>query len=211
MKALSLQRQTERMTANDVATDRMLTPAEMGERTGVMQACDDSLRRLRLEHIDLYQTHFTDPLVQIEETLSAFTDLVRQGKVRYLGCSNFSAWRLMQSLWVADRHGYESFVSLQPEYHMLHPTRGDFEVELAGACSAYGIGVLPYSPLAGGMLTGKIRRDLPAPGSARADENIENRATRRIGTSLSRWWPLPTRLVKRRLRLQSTGFVRSRG
>jgi aryl-alcohol dehydrogenase-like predicted oxidoreductase len=146
-------------------------------RRWVTQACEDSLRRLGVDHIDLYQAHFIDPLVPIDETMSAFTDLVRQGKVRYLGCSNFSAWRLVQSLWISDKFGYEKFISLQPEYHMLTPTRGDFEVELAAVCSTYGIGVLPYSPLAGGMLTGKYRRNDKAPKSVRAEENLENRAT----------------------------------
>jgi aryl-alcohol dehydrogenase-like predicted oxidoreductase len=104
-------------------------------RRWIMRACEDSLRRLGTDHIDLYQAHYYDPMVPIEETLSAFTDLVRQGKVRYLGCSNFSAWRLMQSLWASDKHGYESFVSIQPEYSMLAPTRGDFESEIAQVCA----------------------------------------------------------------------------
>lgn len=88
-------------------------------RRWIMQACEDSLRRLGVEHIDLYQAYWIDPLVPIEETLSAFTDLVRQGKVRYIGCSNYSTWRIVESLWAADSHGYERYVSLQPEYHLL--------------------------------------------------------------------------------------------
>jgi aryl-alcohol dehydrogenase-like predicted oxidoreductase len=146
-------------------------------RRWILQACEDSLRRLGVDHLDLYQAHFLDPLVPVEETMSTFTDLVRQGKVRYLGCSNFSAWRLMQALWVSDRRGFESFVSIQPEYSMLSPTRGDFEAELAQVCQTYGIGVIPYSPLAGGMLTGKYRRGVTPPDSVRAEENIGNRAT----------------------------------
>jgi len=146
-------------------------------RRWVTRACDDSLRRLGVDHIDLYQAHFIDPVVPIEETLSAFTDLVRQGKVRYLGCSNFSAWRLMQALWAADANGFESFISLQPEYSLLDPIRGDFETELAQVCAHYRIGVLPYSPLAGGMLTGKYRRGHALPDSVRAEENAENRFT----------------------------------
>jgi aryl-alcohol dehydrogenase-like predicted oxidoreductase len=146
-------------------------------RRWITQACDDSLRRLGVDHLDLYQAHFLDPVVPIEETLSAFTDLVRAGKVRYLGCSNFSAWRLMQALWTSDAEGLESFVSIQPEYHLLAPTRGDFETELAQVCLAYGIGVIPYSPLAGGVLTGKYRRGEPLPESLRADENAERRLT----------------------------------
>jgi aryl-alcohol dehydrogenase-like predicted oxidoreductase len=146
-------------------------------RRWIMQACEDSLRRLGVDHIDLYQAHWVDPLTPIEETLSAFTDLVRQGKVRYIGCSNFGAWRLMESLWASDKHGYERFVSVQPEYSLLSPTRGDFETELAPLCDKYKIGVIPYSPLAGGMLTGKYRRGAELPSSVRAEENADRRAT----------------------------------
>ncbi len=144
-------------------------------RRWIMKACDDSLRRLGVDHIDLYQAHFFDPLVPIEETLSAFTDLVRAGKVRYIGCSNFSAWRLVEALWASDRRGYESFISVQPEYSLLSPTRSDVEMELAPMCEQYGIGMIPYSPLGGGLLTGKYRRGEPLPDSVRAAENAENR------------------------------------
>ncbi|MEP7114588.1 MAG: aldo/keto reductase [Ilumatobacteraceae bacterium] len=146
-------------------------------RRWIMRACEDSLRRLGVDHIDLYQAHFYDPLVPIEETMSAFTDLVRQGKVRYLGCSNFSPWRLVESLWVSDHNDLESFVSVQPEYSLLDPTRSDVEMELAPACARYGIGMLPYSPLAGGLLTGKYRRGGALPDSVRAEENAEVRFT----------------------------------
>ncbi|MEM8621566.1 MAG: aldo/keto reductase [Actinomycetota bacterium] len=146
-------------------------------RRWVTQACDDSLRRLGVDHIDLYQVHWIDPRVPIEETLSALTDLVRQGKVRYLGCSNYSAWRLMEALWTSDRRGFESFVSVQPEYHLLDPTRSFVEMELAPMCQAYGIGMVPYSPLAGGVLTGKYRRDAALPDSVRAASNAANRLT----------------------------------
>lgn len=146
-------------------------------RRWIIKACDDSLRRLGVDHIDLYQAHFYDPLVPIEETMSAFTDLVRQGKVRYLGCSNFSAWRLVESLWASNRLQLESFVSVQPEYSLLDPTRSDVEMELAPACMRFGIGMLPYSPLAGGVLTGKYHRAAALPGSVRAQENAEVRFT----------------------------------
>jgi aryl-alcohol dehydrogenase-like predicted oxidoreductase len=146
-------------------------------RRWIMQACDDSLRRLGVDHIDLYQAHFIDSLVPIEETLSAFTELVRQGKVRYLGCSNFSAWRLMESLWASDRHHLEGFVSVQPEYSLLDPVRADVEMELAPMCAKYGVGIVPYSPLGGGLLSGKYRRDQPLPDSVRAEENAANRFT----------------------------------
>ncbi|MEZ5449907.1 MAG: aldo/keto reductase [Thiolinea sp.] len=144
-------------------------------RRWITQACEDSLRRLKTDYIDLYQTHFIDPLVPIEETLSVLTDLVRQGKVLYLGCSNYSAWRLMQSLWAADRHHLERFVSIQPEYSLIAPVRANFETELAQVCSHYQIGVVPYSPLAGGMLTGKYRKGQPLPESVRAEEHSRMR------------------------------------
>ena len=148
-------------------------------RRWIMQACEDSLRRLQVDHIDLYQAHWIDPMVPIEETMSAFTDLVRQGKVRYLGCSNYSAWRIVEALWASDRNGLESYVSVQPEYHMLSPARADAERELAPMAVKHGLGIIPYSPLAGGLLTGKYRRDEPLPESVRADENAERRFTDR--------------------------------
>lgn len=144
-------------------------------RRWIAKACEDSLRRLDVDHIDLYQTHFVDPLVPIEETLSALTDLVRRGLVRYIGCSNYSAWRLTEALWSADVNHLEPFISVQPEYNMLDPVRGNFERELAPMCEHFGIGVLPYSPLGGGLLTGKYRRDEPLPDSVRAEENAERR------------------------------------
>lgn len=146
-------------------------------RRWITKACDYSLRRLGVDHIDLYQAHFYDPLVPIDETMSAFTDLVRQGKVRYLGCSNFSAWRLVESFWASNRMQLESFVSVQPEYSLLDPTRSDVEMELAPACVRFRIGMLPYSPLAGGLLTGKYSRDAPLPDSVRAHENADVRFT----------------------------------
>jgi len=144
-------------------------------RRWIMRACEDSLRRLGVDHIDLYQVHFIDPVVPIEETLSAMTDLIRDGKVRYIGCSNFSAWRLMEAMWVADRRMLASFISVQPEYSLLDPVRADVELELAPMCDRYRIGVLPYSPLAGGLLTGKYSREQPLPDSVRAEENAEQR------------------------------------
>ncbi len=146
-------------------------------RRWIMRACEDSLRRLGVDHIDLYQAHWIDPVTPIDETLSAFTDLVRQGKVRYIGCSNFSAWRLVEALWASDAHRLESFVSVQPEYSLLSPTRGDVEMELAPACLRFGVGMVPYSPLGGGLLTGKYRRGAALPDSVRAQENSENRFT----------------------------------
>ncbi|MEM7735593.1 MAG: aldo/keto reductase [Deinococcota bacterium] len=144
-------------------------------RRWIIRACEDSLRRLQTDYIDLYQAHFIDPLVPIEETLSAFDYLVQQGMVRYIGCSNYSAWRLTQELWAADVGGTEKFISLQPEYSLSSPVRANFEAELASLCSFYNIGVIPYSPLAAGLLTGKYRRNQALPEGARAEENAQNR------------------------------------
>lgn len=135
-------------------------------RAHIMKAVEDSLRRLQTDYIDLYQTHFYDENTPIEETLSALDDLVHQGKVRYIGCSNYPAWRLMQALWASDKYNLARFDSLQPHYSMVH--RAEFEQELADVCRVYGIGVIPYSPLAGGFLTGKYRREASPPDSQRA-------------------------------------------
>ncbi len=137
-------------------------------RKWILKACEDSLKRLQTDYIDLYQVHWVDTETPIEETLSALTDLVKKGYVRYIGCSNFSAWRLMQSLWASDKHNLEKFISIQPEYSLVQPTRANFERELAKVCLEYGIGVIPYSPLAAGFLTGKYRRGQPLPDSVRA-------------------------------------------
>jgi len=126
-------------------------------RAHIMNAVEGSLRRLDTDYIDLYQTHWYDENTPIEETLSALTDLVRQGKVRYIGCSNFPAWRLTEAVWVAQSRGLARFDSLQPHYNLVH--RKEFEQELREVCKEYGIGVIPYSPLAGGFLTGKYRVD----------------------------------------------------
>lgn len=144
-------------------------------RRWILRACEDSLRRLGTDHIDLYQAHWVDNQTPIEETLSAFTELVRRGYVRYIGCSNYSAWRLMQALWTSDRRGLEAFVSIQPEYSLLSPTRANFERELQRVAVEYGLGVVPWSPLGGGMLTGKYRRGQPLPDSVRASENVARR------------------------------------
>jgi aryl-alcohol dehydrogenase-like predicted oxidoreductase len=144
-------------------------------RRWILKACEDSLRRLGVDHIDLYQAHWVDNQTPIEETLSAFSELVQRGYVRYLGCSNYSAWRLMEALWTSDRRGLESYISIQPEYSLLSPTRANFERELQRVAVEYGIGVVPWSPLGGGMLTGKYRRGQPLPDSVRASENAARR------------------------------------
>ncbi len=136
-------------------------------RAHIMRAVDGSLRRLQTDFIDLYQTHSFDELTPIEETMQALDDLVRAGKVRYVGCSNYPAWRLAEALWASDKNGLVRYVSLQPHYNIVH--RQEFEREMAGLVKAYGIGVINYSPLGGGFLTGKYRREEALPDSARAD------------------------------------------
>lgn len=126
-------------------------------RAHIMSAVDASLHRLGTDYIDLYQTHWFDENTPIQETLAALDDLVHQGKVRYLGCSNYPAWRLMEALWASRTGNLARFDSLQPHYNLVH--RAEFERELAEVCRSYSLAVIPYSPLAGGFLTGKYRRD----------------------------------------------------
>jgi aryl-alcohol dehydrogenase-like predicted oxidoreductase len=123
----------------------------------VIKCCEDSLRRLQTDYLDLYQCHWTDLDVPIEETLSALNQLVRAGKVRVIGASNYPAWRLMEAEHKSQALGYARFNSYQPEYSLME--RGLFELEARAFCRHYGLGVIPYSPLARGFLTGKYRRD----------------------------------------------------
>ncbi len=143
-------------------------PNDQGLSRGhIMHAVEASLRRLRTDYIDLYQTHSFDPDTPIDETLRALDDLVRAGKVRYVGCSNYPSWRLMKALWTSDANHLVRYDSLQPHYSYVH--RAEFERELQPLCLDQGVGVIPYSPLAAGFLTGKYRRDTPLPESARAN------------------------------------------
>ena len=135
-------------------------------RARIFRACEDSLRRLKTDYIDLYQCHWADMNTPIEETLTALNDLVRAGKVRYIGASNYPAWRLMEALAVSDKRGLARFDCYQPEYSLVE--RSLFEYEASPLCKHYGLGVIPYSPLAGGFLTGKYRKDGPRPESVRA-------------------------------------------
>ena len=135
-----------------------------GSRRYIRRAVENSLRRLRTDWIDLYQMHRPDPLTPIEETLSALDDLLHEGKVRYIGHSNFSGWQAAEAEWVARTRGLERFVSAQNEYSLLK--RG-IEADLVPALSQYGIGLLPYFPLASGLLTGKYRRGESAPEGSR--------------------------------------------
>lgn len=140
-------------------------------RKRVIECCEASLKRLQTDTIDLYQCHWADLDTPIEETLGAMHDLVTQGKVRYVGASNYPAWRLMEALWKADKLGYPRFDCYQPEYSLVE--RQLFEYEAMPLCKHYGVGVIPYSPLAGGFLTGKYRRDSPQPDSVRAGGNVQ--------------------------------------
>lgn len=134
-------------------------------RAHLLKACEDSLRRLQTDYIDLYQAHWYDAETPIEETMAALDTLVRQGKVRYVGCSNYPAWRLMEALWASDKRSLVRYDAIQPHYSLVH--RAEFEREVQEVCATYGIGVIPYSPLAGGFLTGKYSREYDAE-SARA-------------------------------------------
>lgn len=141
-----------------------------GSRRYLKRAVEASLARLRTDWIDLYQLHQPDPLTPIEETLSALSDLVREGKVRYVGSSNFSGWQVADAEWTARTRGHERFVSAQNRYSWLE--RG-IEHDLVPALQEYGIGLLPYFPLASGLLTGKYRRgEEPPAGTRLADRNI---------------------------------------
>lgn len=125
-------------------------------RKHLREACDASLRRLQTDYIDLYQVHAEDLSTPLEETLHALDDLVRAGKVLYVGCSNYRAYRIAKALGIADRRGWARFVSLQPQYNLL--VRG-IEREHFALCREEGVGILSWSPLAAGMLTGKITPD----------------------------------------------------
>ena len=127
-------------------------------------AVEASLTRLGTDWIDLYQIHGPDALTPIEETLRALDDLVRQGKVRYIGCSKFAAWQVVEAMWTAKHLGLTGFVSCQDEYNLLARA---IEPELITAMQACGLGQLPYYPLASGLLTGKYRRGAPMPAGAR--------------------------------------------
>jgi len=135
-------------------------------RGHVMKAVKDSLRRLQTDYIDLYQTHWPHADTPQEETLRALDDLVKAGKVRYLGCSNEPAWRLTKAMWISDKYNLNRFISSQPPYSLVR--RDGFEREHEAVCLDQGVGVIPYSPLQAGFLTGKYRRDA-VPDSVRAE------------------------------------------
>jgi aryl-alcohol dehydrogenase-like predicted oxidoreductase len=139
-------------------------------RKHIHEAIDASLRRLRTDYVDLYQIHAEDLWTPLEETLRALDDLVRAGKVLYVGASNFRAYRLMKALALADRHGWARFVSLQPQYNLLVRS---IEREHFALCREEGVGIITWSPLAAGMLTGKVTRDRKPPESRLAQRDME--------------------------------------
>jgi aryl-alcohol dehydrogenase-like predicted oxidoreductase len=136
-----------------------------GSRRYVRRAVEGSLRRLGVDHIDLYQLHVPDGVTPVEETLSALTDLVREGTVGYLGCSNVAGWQVADADWTSRTAGLERFVSVQNRYSLLDRS---IEEEVVPACEAFGLGVLPFFPLEYGLLTGKYRRGQGAPQGSRA-------------------------------------------
>jgi aryl-alcohol dehydrogenase-like predicted oxidoreductase len=133
-----------------------------GSRWYMMRAVEASLKRLNTDYIDLYQIHFPDPTTPIEETLRALDDLVKAGKVRYIGCSNFAGWQLSEALWTSRVNHLNSFVTVQTRYNFFER---QIEQELVPCCKAHGVGVIPWGPLAGGFLTGKYRRGEQPPAS----------------------------------------------
>jgi aryl-alcohol dehydrogenase-like predicted oxidoreductase len=130
----------------------------------MMDACEASLQRLGTDYIDLYLLHTVDPLVPLEETLRTLDDLVRQGKVRYVGCSNFTAWYMMKALALSDARGWERFTATQSLYAL---TNRDIENETIPLCLDQGVGIMVWGPLAGGFLTGKYHRNKPWPRGTR--------------------------------------------
>ena len=152
----------------------METPEKVGaSRRYIISEVEDSLRRLRTDWVDLYQIHQPDPLTPVEETLRALDDLVRQGKVRYIGCSNFPAWQVVAALSTSRHLGLNSLVSCQDEYSLLVRK---IEADLLPVVESYGLGLLPYFPLANGLLTGKYRRDhLPEGGRLTNTKSLADR------------------------------------
>ncbi len=147
-----------------------------GSRRYMMLAVEASLKRLKTDWIDLYQFHKPDPRTPLEETLRGLDDLVRQGKVRYIGVSNHAAWQVVESRWISKSQGLAGFVSCQDEYSLLVR---DIEQELLPAMAAYGVGLLPYFPLASGLLTGKYKHGEAAPAGTRFANG---------GNFLTRYW-----------------------
>jgi aryl-alcohol dehydrogenase-like predicted oxidoreductase len=152
-----------RMDDNDIL-------AAGNNRRHIIEQCDASLKRLQTDYIDLYQIHRPQSAVPIDETLRALDDLIRAGKVRYIGTSTFPAWEVMESLWVSKELGLNRFVTEQPPYHLLDRS---IERELIPLAQTYGLAILPWSPLARGFLTGKYRRGEDVPGDSRLGRDLQ--------------------------------------
>jgi len=152
-------------------------------RISLMRMCEDSLRRLQTDHIDLYQIHRPQPSTPIDETLRALDDLVRQGKVRYIGTSTYAAYQVVESLWAAEKLEINRFVTEQPPYHILDRR---IERELIPVAQSYGLGLIPWSPLAGGKLTGKYRKGAAKPDNSREDPEKFNPRTWDVLESLEK-------------------------
>ncbi|MEJ6511474.1 MAG: aldo/keto reductase [Acidimicrobiales bacterium] len=135
-----------------------------GSRRYIRKAVERSLTRLKTDYIDLYQIHMPDPTTPIEETLSALTELVAEGKVRYIGNSNFAGWQIADAEWIARTNGTARFISAQNHYNLIERTA---ETDVLPACERFGLGQLPYFPLASGLLTGKYQRGVAAPADGR--------------------------------------------
>jgi aryl-alcohol dehydrogenase-like predicted oxidoreductase len=160
-------RRTEVILASKFAAQMGNGPNDRGgSRWYILRALEASLRRLQTDYIDLYQMHFPDPTTPIEETLRALDDMVKTGKVRYIGCSNFAGWQLSDALWTSRFNGLNAFVTVQVKYNLFER---QIEQELVPCCTEHGIGVIPWGPLAGGFLTGKYRKgeEPPRPPSGR--------------------------------------------
>ncbi|MFE7464680.1 aldo/keto reductase [Streptomyces sp. NPDC057499] len=157
-----------------------------GGRAYIRRAVEGSLRRLRTDYIDLYQIHTPDPHTPVEETLAALTELVREGKVRYIGSSNFAGWQIAEAACAARAHGFEPFVSAQNHWSLLE--RG-IEDEIVPAARHFGVGVLPYFPLAHGLLTGKVRRGRALPEGTRIAQSAHRVTKERLDTveALADW------------------------
>ncbi len=143
---------------------RPMAAGEGASRRYIISAVEASLKRLGTDYIDLYQQHIADPRTPIEETLRALDDLVRQGKVRYFGCSTLSAWEVVEAQWTARHLGLNAFVSCQERYNLLER---EVEAAVLPVAERYGLGLIPFSPLCNGLLTGKYRRNAPLPQGTR--------------------------------------------
>ena len=166
-KALSLNNNRQKvLLATKVHYPMGPGPNECGNsRLHIIKACDDSLRRLKTDFIDIYQIHRPSPDVAVEETLGALTDLVRQGKIRYAGCSTHPAWQVMEALMVSEKYGYTKYILEQPPYNLLDRR---IENELVPLCKAYGLGIIAWAPMAMGVLVGRYSSAADYPEDSRA-------------------------------------------